>query len=83
MIRSIYGDKPKLWDSALSHAKFAYNSSVHRTTWKAPFAIVYTKIPRQAVDLVKLPGGQGVSVAAKHMAENWQTMTEEVKDKIE
>ena len=68
MIRSIYGDKPRLWDLALLQSEFAYNSSVHRTTGKAPFAIVYTKIPRQAVDLVKLPGGQGVSVAAKHMA---------------
>ena len=83
LIRSICGDKPKLWDLALSQAEFVDNSSIHRTTRKALFAIMYTKIPRQAVDLVKLPRGQGVSVVAKHMAENWQTMTEEVRDKIE
>ena len=52
-------------------SKFAYNSSVHRTTGKAPVAIIYMKILRQAVDLVKLPGGHGVSVAAKNMAKNW------------
>ena len=50
---------------------------------KAPFAIVYTKAPRQAVDLIKLLEGHGISVATKKMAEQWQTMTEEVKKKIE
>ena len=67
---------------ALSQAEFAYNNSIYRTTGKAPFAIVYTKTPRQVVDLVKLPGGHGVSVVA-NMVENWQSMTEEVKEKIE
>ena len=57
-------------DLALSQAEFAYNSSVHRTTGKAPFAIVYTKIPRQTVDLVKLPRRQGVNVVVKNMVEN-------------
>ena len=33
--------------------------------------------------MVKLPEGQGISVAAKHMAENWRTMTKEVRAKIE
>ena len=50
---------------------------------KAPFAIVYTKTPRQTVDLVKLPGRHGISVTAKNMAEQWQSMIEEVKQKIE
>ena len=68
---------------ALAQAEFTYNSSVHRITGKAPFAIVYTKIPRQVVDLVKLPGGHRVNVAAKNVAKNWQSMTEEVKEKIE
>ena len=83
MIRSICGDKPKLWDLALSQAEFAYNCSVHRTTRKAPFVIVYMNISRQVVDLVKLLGGHGVSVATNNMAENWQSMTEEVREKIE
>ena len=50
---------------------------------KALFAIVYTKAPRQATDLIKLPGGHGASVVAKNMAEQWQTMIEEVKQNIE
>ena len=60
----------EVWDLALLQAEFAYNNLTHRTTGKAPFAIVYTKIPRQTVDLVKLPGGHGISVEAKNMAQN-------------
>ena len=67
----------------MAQAEFAYNSIVHQTTGKAPFAIVYTKAPRQALDLTKLPRGHGASVAVKNMAEQWQTMTEEVKQNIE
>ena len=54
MIRSICGDKLKVWDLALAQVEFAYNSSVHCTIGKAPFAIVYMQMPRQAIDLVKL-----------------------------
>ena len=68
---------------ALAQAEFTYNSSVHHTTEKAPFAIVYTQVPRQAVDLIKLPGGHGVSAVVKNMAEDWQSMTEEIKGRIE
>ena len=48
--------------------EFAYNSSVYWTTGKAPFEIMYTKTLGQAVDLVKIPGGHGVSVVVKNMA---------------
>ena len=63
--------------------EFAYNSVVHQTTGKTPFAIAYTKAPRQAVNLIKLPGGQGTSIVTKNMTEQWQTMIEEVKQNIE
>ena len=83
LIRSICGDKPKQWDLALAQAKFAYNSAIHWTTEKALFAIIYTKTPRQALDLIKLLGGHGASVVAKNMVEQRQIMIEEVKQKIE
>ena len=60
MTSRIFGDKLKIWDLTLAQTEFAYNSSIHRTIGKAPFAIVYTQVSRQAVDLVKLLGGHGV-----------------------
>ena len=69
MIWSICGEKPKQWDLALAQAEFTYNSAVHWTVEKVLIAIVYTKAPRQAVDLIKLPGGHGASIAVKNMAE--------------
>ena len=60
-----------------------HNNVVHQTTRKAPFVIVYTKVPRQALDLIELLGGYGASVAAKNMAKQWKSMIDEVIQKIE
>ena len=55
LIRCICGNKKGQWDLALSLAEFAYNNSKHRSTRRSPFSIVYTKVPRHVVDLLKLP----------------------------
>ena len=57
------------WDLALSQAKFAYNSSVSRSTGKSPFAIIYCMPPKHILDLVPLLVLPGVSQAIENMAD--------------
>ena len=80
VIRSICGDKLRQWHLALAQAESTHNNVVHHTTGKI---LLYTKAPWQALNLIKLPIGHGASSAVKHMVEQWQMVTEEVKQKIE
>ena len=83
LIRCICGDKKGQWDLALAQAEFAYNSSVSRSTGKSPFAIVYTKVPRHVVDLIKFPSTVGTSAVAFALAESYTNLFKEVQQSLE
>ncbi|PKI37377.1 hypothetical protein CRG98_042254 [Punica granatum] len=83
MARSNYGEKPKQWDFAIAQAEFAYNNVVHSATGRSPFSIVYQKVPRHAIDLIKLPKTCKGNVAAESMAKEVQSMQQQVRQKLE
>ena len=68
LLRSICGDKPRVWDQALPQEEFSYNSLINSSTGMLPFSIVYKKVPHHLPDLAKLPIGEKFS-AASVMAE--------------
>ena len=43
------------WDLLLSRAKFAYNSSVNRSTGMSPFKVIHGYQSRKSIDLIPLP----------------------------
>lgn len=59
----ICGNKKGQWDLALSLAKFAYHNYEHRSMGCSPFSIVYTKVPRHVVDLMKLASRENSRLA--------------------
>jgi hypothetical protein len=82
LIHCICGNKKGEWDLALSLTEFAYNNSQHRSTRRSPFSIVYTKVPRHMVDLLKLPAREN-SRSVVSFAENYSDLFKEVHDVLE
>ncbi|KAK8926504.1 hypothetical protein KSP39_PZI018227 [Platanthera zijinensis] len=75
LVRCICQDRPKQWDFALAQAEFAYNNAVHRSTGRTPFSIVYTKAPRHALDLARLPAAPSSATQLAEEARDIQTET--------
>ena len=81
MLRCVVSEKPKQWDAALPQIEFAFNTMVNRSIGKAPFDIVYTKVPNHTIDLLYLPQYTSNSVAT--LAEQIATIHSEVHQKLE
>lgn len=77
------GSKPKQWDQVLAQAEFAFNSLVNQTTGRAPFQVVYGRMPKSVVDLADIPEGERVNTDAEALAELIKQTHEEVKSCIE
>jgi hypothetical protein len=82
LLRSIDGENPKQWDLDLPQAKFAYNSSVNRSTGKYPFQVVYSRNPIGVLDLVQLPHGDRISDDGEAFAEHIQQLQQQVRPKL-
>ena len=62
LLRSLVGEQPKQWHQIISQAKFAYNSSINRSTKKTPFEVVYGKNPNHVIDLLPFSNQARVSM---------------------
>jgi len=83
LIHSVCRDKPKKWDVALTHAKFAYNNSKHSATSKTQFQIVYMKPPNYVLDLHPLSKVVGFSKSPENLVEQVQAVDQEITRKLE
>lgn len=83
LLRSLAGSRPKQWDQVLAQAEFTFNSLVNQTIGKAPFQVVYGRMPRSVVDLVDLPKHERVSADVVALTELIKQTHEEVRSHIE
>lgn len=80
MIRCLAADQPKQWDMALAQVEFAFNSAKNRSIGCSPFVVVYTKLPDQTVDLLRLPHFR--SKTAAELADQVVRTHQEVKARL-
>jgi hypothetical protein len=64
MLRAVLKKNIKIWEECLSHVEFAYNCSLHSTTKKCPFEIVYSFVPHAPIDLLPLPTSERMNFDA-------------------
>ena len=67
----------------LAQAKFAYNNSMNRSTWKTPFEIVTIIHPRGISDLRDVAGEEKRSAAGEEFSDFMESLHKEVKLRLE
>jgi hypothetical protein len=73
----------KSWDTCLALVEFYYNRSIHSTTRKTPFEVVYGFNPITPLDLAPLPTSSRLCFDGKKRAEQIKALHEQVKRQIE
>ena len=79
MLRCLVRVKQGVWDFILSTAKFAYNNSINRSTYKSPFQIVNGYSPRTPINLVPLPPHMRVSEPVENFVEHIHDLHAEIR----
>ncbi|SLM33286.1 Ribonuclease H-like domain [Lasallia pustulata] len=82
-LRSYINYQQDNWASLLALAKFAYNASLHSSTGKASFEVVYGSIPRSdmltAAELEKYSAVNGTTTEAEQLIEHLRNTRVEVR----
>jgi hypothetical protein len=65
MLRAILEKNIKMWEECLPHVEFAYNRSLHSTTKKCPFEIVYGFLPHSTSERMNFDAGQRAEMILK------------------
>lgn len=79
-LRCFTSSQPKLWLKWLSWAEYCYNTSVHSTTGKSPFEIVYGRQPPTL--LTYIPGTARVAAVEQELLGR-DILLRELKEKIQ
>ncbi|KAI9165825.1 hypothetical protein LWI28_021185 [Acer negundo] len=82
LLRCVVGDKLGNWNLFLPMTEFAYNNSIHRTTGKSQFMIVYGISPRQPIDLAPIQLESRTSEFATDFSTHMHNLHTEVRRQI-
>ena len=83
LLRAIIPKNLKSWDEILPHVEFAYNRTVHSSTYYSPFEIVYGFNPLTPLDLLPLPVHEHVNLNGEKKTEYVRILHEKVRQNIE
>ena len=83
LLRCLVGYKPSNWELVFTHAEFAYNNNMNRSTRKTPFDIVIGMQPRGVLDLMDVVGEEKRSDAGEELSNFMESLHKEVKLKLE
>ena len=78
-LRCFTSSEPKQWNQWLTWAEFCYNTSVHSSTGKTPFEVVYGRPPLVLLNYV--PGPARVVAVEEQLIER-DDVIREVREKI-
>ncbi|XP_059291460.1 uncharacterized protein LOC132044941 [Lycium ferocissimum] len=83
MLRAVLKGKLTFWEEHLAMVEFAYNRTVHSSTGKSPFEVVYGFNPLTPLDLLPLPTDNIVNLAGRKKVEMMKKIHEQTKLAIE